>query len=47
MSLEHLGIKVAKTPQYITAIEKGEIKLTPATLKKFAKALNVDLEMIE
>ena len=45
-SQEQLAIKIGKTKQYISAIEKGSRTGTIDTLKKLSTVLNVDLDML-
>ncbi|WP_375326439.1 helix-turn-helix transcriptional regulator [Candidatus Tisiphia endosymbiont of Nemotelus uliginosus] len=45
-SQEQLAIKIGKTKQYISAIEKGTRQGTIDTLKNLSTVLNVDLDML-
>ncbi|MCZ6884021.1 helix-turn-helix domain-containing protein [Rickettsia helvetica] len=45
-SQEQLAIKIGKTKQYISVIEKGSRTGTIDTLKKLSTVLNVDLDML-
>ncbi|MEY4463984.1 MAG: hypothetical protein RLZZ81_955 [Pseudomonadota bacterium] len=46
LSQEQLAIKIGKTKQYISSIEKGLRTGTIDTLKKLSNVLNVDLDML-
>lgn len=41
-----LAIKISKTKQYISSLEKGQRTGTIHTLKKIAQELNIDLDML-